>query len=111
MKLKGRIISLAIAAAMLGSCFPLASFAKGWETARQEKVQTQHIVSDSETEIKTGGGLIFITTTKSLNVKIFTILGSRIADDTLQPGTYQFTVPTHGVYIIKAGELTCKVAV
>lgn len=100
-----------LAAALLTLCLPVESPAKGWETVKTEKVQAQHVASDTETQIKTGGGVIYITTTRNLNVKIFTILGSRIADDTLAPGTYQFAVPTHGVYIIKAGDLTCKVAV
>lgn len=90
---------------------PSAGYAKGWETVKAENPQAQHIASDSELEIKTGRGVIYISSTRNLNVKIFTILGSRIADDNLTPGSYQFSVPTHGVYIIKAGDLTCKVAV
>ena len=90
---------------------PSVADAKGWEGVKPEKAQGNHVVSDSEIEIKAGGGIIFINTTKNINIKIFTILGSRISDENLAPGTYQFTVPTHGVYIIKAGDLTCKVAV
>ena len=85
--------------------------AKGWEATKQEKVQAQTVASDQELEIKTGRGIIYVSSTKSVNIKIFTILGSRIADDTLSPGTYHFVVPAHGVYIIKAGDITCKVAV
>lgn len=90
---------------------PIGAVAKGWEAVKPEKVAGHHIMSDSELEIKIGGGNIYITTTKNVNIKIFTILGSRIADDNLTAGSYQFAVPTHGVYIVKAGELTCKVAV
>ena len=92
-------------------CLSLPAASKGWETVKNEVAETRHIVSDNEIEIKTGRGVIYISSSKSFNVKIFTILGSRIADDTLSAGAYQFAVPTHGVYIIKAGELTCKVAV
>lgn len=105
-----RKIVLALAAFICLS-LPVAVNAKGWEPIKQEKATGHHVISDSELEIKTGGGIIFVNTTKSINIKIFTILGSRIADDTLQAGSYQFAVPTHGVYIIKAGDLTCKVAV
>lgn len=85
--------------------------AKGWESLKQEKVSGQRVMAGSEVEIMTTSGLIFVNTTRTVNIKIFTILGSRIADDNLSPGSYQFAVPTHGVYIIKAGDLTCKVAV
>ena len=85
--------------------------AKGWEALKVEKAQTQRVASNSEIEIKAVRGMIYVNTTRQINIKIFTILGSRIADDTLAPGSYQFPVPAHGVYIIKAGDLTCKVAV
>ena len=90
---------------------PVLCEAKGWENVRPEKMEGHHVMSAPELEIKVGGGSIFISSTKHINIKIFTILGSRIADDNLAPGSYQFAVPTHGVYIVKAGELTCKVAV
>ena len=94
-------------ALMLG----VGASAKGWDAVKTEKPQAKHVVSDSELEIKAGGGLIIVTTSKNINIKIFTILGSRISDETLPAGSYQFAVPTHGVYIIKAGDITCKVAV
>lgn len=103
------IYKLLIALALTASASPVA--AKGWETLKIEKAQAQRVASTSEIEIKAVRGVIYINTSKSVNIKIFTILGSRIADDTLAPGSYQFLVPTHGVYIIKAGDLTCKVAV
>lgn len=98
-----------VALALTVGVFPAA--AKGWETLKTEKVQTKPVASTSEIEIRAVRGIIYLNTSKSVNIKIFTILGSRIADDTLMAGSYQFPVPTHGVYIIKAGDLTCKVAV
>ena len=104
------ILTLFISLALLTA--PCLSLAKGWEPVKSEKTHgNKKVVSESELEILASGGVIYIVTSKSVNIKIFTILGSRIADDTLAPGTYQFAVPTHGVYIIKAGDLTCKVAV
>lgn len=103
------MLILALAAMWLAA--PCTASAKGWEAVKPEKTQGNHVVSDAELEILAGGGMIFVTTSRHVNIKIFTILGSRIAEDNLAPGTYQFTVPTHGVYIVKAGDLTCKVAV
>ena len=102
---------LILVTALSALLFPALAEAKGWETVKTERAQGQHVATDGEIEIKTGGGVIYIVTSKNINVKIFTILGSRIAEDNLSAGTYQFAVPTHGVYIIKAGDLTCKVAV
>lgn len=106
-----RLKKILVTLLILWIALPLSAAPKGWESIRPEKTQGQTVVSESEFEILAGGGMIYITTSRSVNIKIFTILGSRIADDHLTPGTYQFAVPTHGVYIIKAGDMTCKVAV
>ena len=89
---------------------PLDSFARGWEQLRYQRSDVRKIGGDSELEIKATRGVIMINTNKPVNVKIFSILGSVIANDNLQPGIYQFVVPAHGVYIIKAGDLTYKLA-
>lgn len=102
---------LAMTLLLASISFPLVSSAKGWESVKPEKTAGHHVISEPELEILAGGGLIYVTTSKNVNIKIFSILGSRISDENLSAGTYQFAVPTHGVYIIKAGDLTCKVAV
>ena len=109
MKKVQRII--AIAALLLSFTVAPPAYAKGWEQAKTNREALRHVASDSELEIRAGGGVIYLTSSKPVNIKIFTILGSRIADDNLPAGSYQFAVPTHGVYLIKAGDITCKVAV
>ena len=99
-----------LAVALLAAAPSLAAAAKGWETVKQERTRGNAVATDPEFHILAEGGIIYVTTTRHLHVKVFTILGSRITDETLAPGSYQFAVPTHGVYIIKAGDLTCKVA-
>lgn len=106
-KLRKYMMTAALILATLSS----VAYSKGWEALKNEKAQTQHVATTTDIEIKAARGMIYITTSRTLNIKIFTILGSRIADDTLAAGSYQFSVPAHGVYIIKAGDLTCKVAV
>lgn len=104
------IISL-IVAFVMAFMTPLGVEAKGWEQLKVERPDAKHVASASEIQIRAGRGVIYVTTTRTFNIKIYTILGSQIANDNLQAGAYQFSVPAHGVYIIKAGDLTCKVAV
>lgn len=96
---------------LVGAISPANAYAKGWEPVKVEKITAPHVASDAELEIRAGGGVIYVNTSKHVNIKIFSILGSRIGEDSLAPGSYQFAVPTHGIYIIKAGDITCKVAV
>ena len=110
--MKSRYIrKLLITLTLFGCMASMPAYSKGWEPLKSEKGQSHRIAATSEIEIKAVRGIIYVTTSRNVNIKIFTILGSRIADDNLSPGSYQFVVPTHGVYIIKAGDLTCKVAV
>lgn len=106
---KGRLAVFFLAAVALLS-LPAPVCAKGWETLKTEATGGKRIATDTDIEIRASRGVIYINSNKNINIKIFTILGSQIANDTLGAGSYQYIVPTHGVYIIKAGDLTCKVA-
>ncbi|MCM1153584.1 MAG: DUF6383 domain-containing protein [Muribaculum sp.] len=96
--------------ALLLTAAPLGASAKGWEVSKGEKTETRHIIKDSDIEIRATRGLIQVNVSHPVQIKIFTILGQLISSETLQPGSHQFTVSAHGVYIVKAGDLTCKVA-
>lgn len=109
--MKKALVKLLLVAVMLGIVTPVSAVAKGWETVKTERPEGRHVASDSEIEIKAARGVIYLNSTKAINIKIYTILGSQIASDNLSAGNYQFLVPAHGVYIVKAGDLTCKVAV
>lgn len=90
---------------------PCTAYAKGWEPSKSERAEAKLVVRDAVIEVRSVPGLIIVTSTHPTPIKIFTILGRLVNSDTLPPGTMQFTVPAHGVYIVQAGDLTCKVAV
>lgn len=108
MKIK-RFSQLAVAV-LLALTPPSLALAKGWENPRTERTDTRTIVKESDIEIRAARGVILVTTTHPVQIKIFTILGQLISSETVPAGTFQYTVSAHGVYIIKAGDLTCKVA-
>jgi len=109
MKLRS-LISVVFCGMLL--CVPATSVAaaKGWETLKTERNDARHVARDSETEVKTARGVIIVSTTRPLTVKVFTILGQLVSSETVGAGTSQFAPGAHGVYIVKAGDLTCKVA-
>ena len=100
------LLAVAVAAPGLTSAAP-----KGWEAVRVERSDTKSVVKDAEIEIKAAPGVIVVKSDHHVQIKIFTILGRLVNSETLAPGSMQFTVPAHGVYIVKVGGLTCKVAV
>ncbi|MDE6297590.1 MAG: T9SS type A sorting domain-containing protein [Muribaculaceae bacterium] len=82
-----------------------------WESLKTERTDAKTIVKETEIEIKTASSTIIVTSNHSVQIKIFTILGRLVSSDSLPPGTNQLTLPAHGVYLVKIGNLTCKVAV
>lgn len=62
-------------------------------------------------EIFQRSGTIIIKTTRAIQVKVFTILGQLVSQVTLQPGTSELRLNTRGIYLVKVGNITQKVAI
>lgn len=106
------IIAFAIVLIALTAMPAVASAApKGWEPAKSEYAGGKTIIKETEFEIKVMPGVIMVNANHPVQIKIFTILGRVVNSETLQPGASRFTLPAHGVYIVKIGDITCKVAV
>lgn len=69
--------------------------------------------SDDNDRIETvvRDGYIYITTSKVINVKIFSILGQLISSTRVPAGTSRLKVPARGIYILKAGPYTRRLTV
>ena len=61
-------------------------------------------------EIYGSNGSIFIRTQHRVQVRVFTILGQSVSSVTLNPGTSELRIGTRGIYIVKIGNITQKVA-
>lgn len=61
-------------------------------------------------EIYGSNGTITIRTTKRIQVRVFTILGQNVSTVTLNPGTSELRIGSRGIFIVKIGNLTQKVA-
>ena len=56
-------------------------------------------------------GTITIVTPKRITVRVYTILGQMVSQATLQPGTSELRLGTRGIYLVRIGNLTQKVAI
>lgn len=61
-------------------------------------------------EIYQRSGAITIKTQHTIQVKVFTILGQLVSQATLPPGTSELRL-NRGIYMVKAGNITQKVAI
>jgi flagellar basal body rod protein FlgF len=62
-------------------------------------------------EIYGRNGIITIVTPKRITVRVYTILGQIVSQATLQPGTSELRLGTRGIYLVRIGNLTQKVAI
>lgn len=90
-----------------------ASATSPWEeTSRPKTQQTDKPVGENDDiEVIIKDGWIYITATKSIQIKIFTILGQQISAETLQAGTHRMHLTSRGIYILKTGTITRRIVI
>lgn len=110
MKLGRKLISLTVSLVLVAGGVS-TSFARGWESLKSERaVESRLVVREADVEVRSGKGVIVVATPRPVSVKVYTILGQVISQETLPAGTSCLTISGHGVYIVKVGDITCKVA-
>lgn len=100
--------------AFLLCCSAAVSIAapRTWESVKQEySVGARPVLRSEEIEVRTYPGIIVVTTVHPVPIRVFTILGRLVSADTLPQGSSRLVLPASGVYIVKVGDQTCKVAV
>ncbi len=108
--IKTRLYTIIFAAMLAASTVCGAAGAPAWETVKTEVVGAKSVIKEPDLEILTAPSCIIVNCNKQVDIKVFTILGRVVSSETLPPGSSRLTVGAHGVYIVKVGELTCKIA-
>jgi len=91
---------------------PVASAALQWRPVTHE-VQGRNLVDSRQTdgvELYGQQGAIIVKTPRRVTVRVFTILGQLVSQATLSPGTSELRMGARGIYIVKIGDVTQKVA-
>ncbi len=110
MKFPGIHKALVVLALALYGATALAAPARSWEPLKSEPANLRSVVKETEVEVKVSPGTLVVVSNRQVQVKVFTILGQLVSSETIGPGVARFQVSAHGVYIVKIGDLTCKVA-
>lgn len=107
-----RLVALLLVVLAIGLGTPAIAQQMQWRESTHE-VQGRSLVDARVTdgvEIFGSNGVITIRTTRRIQVRVLTILGQSVSVATLNPGTSELRVGTRGIYIVKIGNLTQKVA-
>lgn len=67
------------------------------------------VVSDGVEIFVTQGSLI-VRTNRRIQVRVFTILGQLVSQANVNPGTAELKMNSRGIYIVKIGNITQKIA-
>lgn len=102
------LIVLMVCAAALAA--PLAEgAAPRWEN--MERAQWSERLDADGLDVAVADGVVYLTLASRSHVKVFTILGQLISQETLAPGTHRMRLGARGIYIIKVGEATRRVTI
>lgn len=96
-------------------CFTLGtvSMAQLQWTPATHRITGRSLVDPDVTdgiEIYGKDGIITIRTTRRIQVRVFTILGQLVSQAVLNPGASELKIGARGIYIVKIGNITQKVA-
>ncbi len=98
------ILIVAIAIAFVATS---ASAPQRWETVDSVSVE----LAEDKLDIAVQGQYIYVYSPKPVNVKLFTILGQLVSQETLPSGTSRLKVNARGIYILKAGTTTRRITI
>lgn len=82
-----------------------------WEEMESELVATDRGDNSDVLDITVKDSYVYVTTSKPVTVKIFSILGQLISQKTIQPGTSRTRISARGIYILKAGSVTRRITI
>ncbi len=83
---------------------------KNWEEMEKDPVVAERLDGDV-LEITVKEGYVYVTTSRPVTVKIFSILGQLISQKTIPAGTWRTHIAARGIYILKAGTQTKRVTI
>ncbi|MBE6318402.1 MAG: T9SS type A sorting domain-containing protein [Bacteroidales bacterium] len=87
----------------------MANATSSWEhTVASAKMERLDV---AQPEIRVSEGYVYVSTSRTITVKVFSILGQLISQETIQPGISRFRLPSRGVYILKVGDITKRITI
>lgn len=80
-----------------------------WEKSRRPR--QVEAVADEAMDVTVVDGYIYVTVQRPVSVKLFSILGQLISNQTLPAGTSRLQVVARGIYILKTDTETRRIKV
>lgn len=82
-----------------------------WHETKSISGTFKPIASQPDIEVFSAPNEIIVKVNHQTEIRIFTILGKLVSSEHLQPGIFKYHLDSHGIYIIKTEESSCKIAI
>ena len=80
-------------------------------SAKWEQVEAVEATLDDDIHVAVRDGYVYVSLSRPMQVKLFTILGQPISQTSLPAGTSRLRVAKRGIYILKAGTATRRITI
>lgn len=108
MKLFTRIL---VALMLLSAPLEAGAAQSLWEAHGPLTARDVERVDDSGVELIVHDRAVILTLTRPMPVKVLTILGQPVGQETLPAGVHRLKLTTRGIYIVRVGQITRRVTV
>lgn len=117
-RLRNILASLALAVALAApasaraaqATVPVAAPAATWEEVSSAPTSVTRVIDfEEEMGVAVVDGYIYLWSGKPTTVKLFSILGQLISQETVRPGLHRIRMASRGIFILKAGTLTRRI--
>lgn len=76
-----------------------------------EAIHSVHQQQPKSVSYAVSDGFIYLNASAPVQVKVFTILGQLISQETLPAGMHRLRISARGIYLLKLGESTLRVTI
>ena len=84
---------------------------KEWHEAQAISGNFKAVTAQPDIEVFSAPNVVMVKLNRPTEVRLFTILGKLISSQRLEPGIFEYKLDSHGIYIIKTEDTSCKVAI
>ena len=94
---------------LLEKIWGVSHIPEGWTVKQEENTRTEAVAATEGTTVHTSGLTIFVCNTDA-DIEVYEVGGKLIGKARTMNGEAQITVPQSGIYLVKTGAQTFKVA-
>lgn len=84
---------------------------KKWHETKNIISNAKSVNSMPDLDVFSAPNLIILKINRATEIRLFSILGKLISSQHLEPGLYQYQLDSHGIYIVKTDNSSCKIAI